>query len=68
MRSLDRMGENGLKYPEYQLLEAYLLHLEGEDDQASETLSVIRINPFITMNWNWQGIYLYLCTDRAVPG
>ena len=26
---LDRMGESGLKYPEYQLLEAYIFHLEG---------------------------------------
>ncbi len=68
MRKLDRMGESGLKYPEYQLLEAYLLHLEGEDDQASEILSVIRINPFITMNWNWQDLSVSVYTDRAVPG
>ena len=31
---LDRMGDSGLKYPEYQLLEAYLYHLENEDEKA----------------------------------
>ena len=62
---LDRMGENGLKYPEYQLLEAYLLHLEGEDDQASEILERYQNNPFITMNWNWQG-FICICVHR--PG
>lgn len=61
------MGENGLKYPEYQLLEAYLLHLEGEDDQASEILERYQNKSFHHNELELAGIYLYLCTDRAVP-
>ena len=63
---LDRMGENGLKYPEYQLLEAYLLHLEGEDDQASEILERYQNKSFHHNELELAGIYLYLCTQTGL--
>ena len=63
---LDRMGENGLKYPEYQLLEAYLLHLEGEDDQASEILERYQNKSFYHNELELAGIYLYLCTQTGL--
>lgn len=66
MRKLDRMGENGLKYPEYQLLEAYLLHLEGEDDQASEILERYQNKSFHHNELELAGIYLYLCTQTGL--
>ena len=63
---LDRMGESGLKYPEYQLLEAYLLHLEGEDDQASEILERYQNKSFYHNELELAGIYLYLCTQTGL--
>ena len=60
------MGENGLKYPEYQLLEAYLLHLEGEDDQASEILERYQNKSFHHNELELAGIYLYLCTQTGL--
>lgn len=63
---LDRMGESGLKYPEYQLLEAYLLHLEGEDDQASEILERYQNKSFHHNELELAGIYLYLCTQTGL--
>lgn len=62
------MGENGLKYPEYQLLEAYLLHLEGEDDQASEILERYQNKSFHHNELELAGIYLYLCTQTGCTG
>ena len=59
------MGENGLKYPEYQLLEAYLLHLEGEDDQASEILERYQNKSFHHNELELAGI-ICICVHR--PG
>ena len=54
------------QYPEYQLLEAYLLHLEGEDDQASEILERYQNKSFHHNELELAGIYLYLCTQTGL--
>ena len=59
---LERMGENGLKYPEYQFLEAYLLHLEGEDEKAGDILARYQNKSFNHNELELAGLYMYLCT------
>ncbi len=63
MKNWSKWARGGLKYPEYQLLEAYLLHLEGEDDQKAEDILERYQNKSFNHNELEQaGIYLYLCT------
>ena len=59
---LDRMGDSGLKYPEYQLLEAYLYHLENEDEKAVDILKRYQNKSFSHNELELAGLYLYLCT------
>ena len=59
---LDRMGDSGLKYPEYQLLEAYLFHLENEDEKAVDILKRYQNKSFSHNELELAGLYLYLCT------
>ena len=59
---LDKMGESGLKYPEYQLLEAYIFHLEGEDQKAEDILVRYQNKSFNHNELEQAGLYLYLCT------
>ena len=33
---LNQLKEEGCDYPEYQMYEAYILHMEGEEEQAKE--------------------------------
>lgn len=56
------MGESGLKYPEYQLLEAYIFHLEGEDQKAEDILVRYQNKSFNHNELEQAGLYLYLCT------
>ena len=56
------MGDSGLKYPEYQLLEAYLYHLENEDEKAVDILKRYQNKSFSHNELELAGLYLYLCT------
>ena len=60
------MGDSGLKYPEYQLLEAYILHLEKKDDEADEILKRYQNKSFSHNELELAGIYMYLCTQTGL--
>ena len=62
----DKLGENGLKYPEYELFEAYIFHLEGEDDKAEEILLRYQNKSFQHNELELAGIYLYLCVETGI--
>ena len=62
----DKLGENGLKYPEYELFEAYILHLEGEDARAEEILARYQNKSFHHNELELAGIYLYLCVQTGI--
>ena len=49
---LNQLRASGCDYPEYQMYEAYICHLEGRDEEASEILKSIRIRNFQEMNWS----------------
>ncbi|MDO4273024.1 MAG: DUF5717 family protein [Eubacteriales bacterium] len=59
---LNQLWEAGCDYPEYQMYEAYLLHLEGDDKGASEILLKYQDKSFTKEDLEFAGIYLYLCT------
>lgn len=62
----NKLGENGLKYPEYELFEAYILHLEGENDKAEEILLRYQNKSFTHNELELAGIYLYLCVECGI--
>lgn len=68
---LNKLREAGLEYPEYQLFEAYLFHLEDKNVQAAEILRKYQDKAFTRNELELAGAYLYLCTmtglykDRA---
>ena len=61
-----RLGESGQQYPEYQLFEAYVLHLEGDDEKAGEILSRYQNKSFHHNELEFAGIYLYLCAQTGI--
>ena len=58
---LNQLKEEGCDYPEYQIYEAYVLHMEGEEEQAKEILRKFKHQNFSRENLELAGIYLYLC-------
>ena len=59
---LNQLWEEGCDYPEYQMYEAYLLHLEGNDAQAREILKQYQDKSFSKEDLEFAGVYLYLCS------
>lgn len=58
---LNQLRESGCDYPEYQMYEAYVLHLEGNTDKASEILKKYQDKSFSRDDLEFAGGYLYLC-------
>lgn len=59
---LNQLWESGCDYPEYQMYEAYLLHLEGNDEACAEILRKYQDKSFSKEDLEFAGVYLYLCT------
>ena len=63
---LNQLKEEGCDYPEFQMYEAYVLHMEGEDAQAAEILKKFQSRNFTRENLELAGLYLYLCVLTGV--
>lgn len=67
---LKELGEAGCDYPVYQIYEAYLCHMNGDDDRAREILLRFQDKSFTRDDIELAGGYLYTCyltgllTDR----
>ena len=59
---LNQLRASGCDYPEYQMYEAYICHLEGRDEEASEILKKYQNKEFSGDELELAGVYLYLCT------
>ena len=59
---LNQLQEASCDYPEYQFLEAYMAHLDGNDDEAKKILKSYHGKEFTRDELETAGIYLYLCT------
>lgn len=58
---LNQLWEDGCDYPEYQMFEAYLHHLEGDETSAREILKKYQDKSFSKEDLEFAGIYLFLC-------
>ncbi len=58
---LNQLREEGCDYPEYQMYEAYIAHMEGNAEAADEILKVFCDKPLLRENPELAGVYLYLC-------
>lgn len=63
---LNQLREAGCCYPEYQMLEAYLLHKEGNNPQAIEILKQFRDKSYSGDDLEFAGVYLYLCSLTGI--
>ena len=59
---LNQLRTSGCDYPEYQMFEAYLCHLEGRDEEAIDILKKYGDKEFSREELELAGVYLYLCT------
>lgn len=59
---LNQLREEGCDHSEYQMYEAYIFHIEGNDVQAQEILKRFQNRELLKENIELAGIYLYLCT------
>lgn len=59
---LNQLKESGSLYPEYQMYEAYVDHLEGKEEDALAILKSYQDKEFTRSELELAGIYLYLCT------
>lgn len=62
LENLGSLKEKGLDYPEYQIYEAYLLHLDNRDEEAKEILVKYQDKSFTKEDLELAGIFLYVCT------
>ena len=60
--TLNQLRASGCDYPDYQMYEAYIDHLEGNDADASEILKKYQDKEFSREELELAGIYLYLCS------
>ena len=58
---LNQLREEGCEYPEYQMYEAYVLHMEGNEEEAKEILQRFKNQNFAREDLELSGAYLYLC-------
>lgn len=63
---LNQLQEAGCDYPEYQMMEAYLLHKEGSNDAAIEILKRYKNKSYTRDDLEFAGIYLYLCSLTGI--
>lgn len=63
---LNQLREDGCNYPEYQMFEAYLLHLEGDDTSAKEILKRYQDKSFSKEDLEFAGVYLFLCNRTGL--
>ena len=63
---LNQLREAGCCYPEYQLLEAYLLHKEDNNPGAIEILKQFRDKSYSSEDLEFAGVYLYLCSLTGI--
>ena len=59
---LNQLRASGCDYPEYQMYEAYICHLEGRNEEAVEILKKYQNKEFSGEELELAGVYLYLCT------
>lgn len=59
---LNQLHAAGSDYPEYQMFEAYISHLEGKDEEAADILKNYQDKEFQQDELELAGVYLYLCT------
>lgn len=59
---LNQLHASGCDYPDYQMYEAYIDHLEGKDTEAVEILKKYENKEFSREELELAGIYLYLCS------
>lgn len=59
---LNQLQEEGCNYPKYQMYEAYLCHVGGEEEQAKEILRRFKDQTFLREDLEMAGAYLYLST------
>lgn len=59
---LNQLHASGCDYPEYQMYNAYILHLEKRDEEAVEILKKYQEKEFTRDELELAGIYLYLCS------
>lgn len=59
---LNQLREAGCDHSEYQMYEAYIFHIEGNDVQAQEILKRFQNRELLKEDIELAGIYLYLCT------
>lgn len=59
---LNQLREAGCDHSEYQMYEAYIFHIEGNDVQAQEILKRFQNRELLREDIELAGIYLYLCT------
>ena len=57
---LNQLREAGCDYPEYEMVEAYLLHKEGDNDAAVRILKKYQNKSYSQEELEFAGIYLYL--------
>lgn len=62
----ERLHASGCDYPEYQMYEAYIWHLEGNDEAAVEILEKYQDKEFSRDELELAGIFLYLCTLTGI--
>lgn len=69
---LNQLRESACDYPEYQIYEAYLLHQEGNDEDAVKILKRFQDTTAIREDLELAGAYLFVCsltglyTDREL--
>lgn len=63
---LNQLRESGCDYPEYQMLEAHLLILEGNQEAACEILRKYQDKSFSREDLEFAGVYLCLCSRAGL--
>lgn len=58
---LNQLRESGCEYPEYQMYEAFVDHLEGKTAEAQGILKKYQDREFTRDDLELAGVYLYLC-------
>lgn len=58
---LNQLHEAGCTYPEYQMYEALLLHMEKNDEEARKILEEYQDKSYTKDDLEFAGVYLYLC-------
>lgn len=62
LEKVKQLKEKGFDYPEYQIYEAYLLHLDRRDEAANEILIRYQDKSFTKEDLELAGVFLYVCT------